>query len=74
MKIFVTGASGFIGFHLCKKLLMNDQKVIGIDTMGIVNYKFAGFDSKYIKSKYTDKSFFEFFKKYNVKCLENNIG
>ena len=31
MKIFVTGASGFIGFHLCKKLLMNDQKVIGID-------------------------------------------
>lgn len=31
MKIFVTGASGFIGFHLCQRLLMNDEKVIGID-------------------------------------------
>ncbi len=50
------------------------KKVIGIDTMGIVNYKFAGFDSKYIKSKYTNKSFFEFFKKYNVKCFEKTIS
>ena len=31
MKVFVTGASGFIGFHLCKKLLSKDVEVIGID-------------------------------------------
>ncbi len=31
MKVFVTGAGGFIGFHLCKKLLRNDFTVLGID-------------------------------------------
>ena len=31
MKVFVTGASGFIGFHLCKKLLNKNVEVIGID-------------------------------------------
>ena len=31
MKIIVTGASGFIGFHLCKKLLQKDCQIVGID-------------------------------------------
>tara|TARA_X000000950_G_scaffold41957_1_gene46115 strand:+ start:2152 stop:3165 length:1014 start_codon:yes stop_codon:yes gene_type:complete len=31
MKVLITGASGFIGFHLCKKLLQKDCQVIGID-------------------------------------------
>ncbi len=31
MKIFVTGAAGFIGFHLCKKLISSNYKVIGLD-------------------------------------------
>ena len=31
MKILVTGSSGFIGFHLTKKLLENGHEVIGID-------------------------------------------
>ena len=31
--ILVTGAAGFIGFHLCKKLLDQDFKVIGIDNL-----------------------------------------
>jgi len=31
MKVLITGACGFIGFHLCKKLIKKGCKVIGID-------------------------------------------
>tara|TARA_B100001741_G_C16542671_1_gene595129 strand:+ start:840 stop:1841 length:1002 start_codon:yes stop_codon:yes gene_type:complete len=33
MKIIITGSSGFIGFHLSRKLLENGNKVHGIDSM-----------------------------------------
>lgn len=33
MAILVTGAAGFIGFHLSKKLLERGERVIGIDNM-----------------------------------------
>ena len=33
MKILVTGCCGFIGSHLCEKLLKNDFEVFGIDIM-----------------------------------------
>ncbi len=33
MKVLVTGSSGFIGFHLSKKLLENGLKVHGFDSM-----------------------------------------
>ncbi len=33
MKIFITGSSGFIGFHLAKKLLNKGIKVHGLDSM-----------------------------------------
>ena len=33
MSILVTGAAGFIGFHLCKKLLAKKFKVIGLDNL-----------------------------------------
>jgi UDP-glucuronate 4-epimerase len=32
-KILVTGSAGFIGFHLCKKLLDNGREVIGLDNI-----------------------------------------
>ncbi len=32
-KILVTGAAGFIGFHLCKKLLQNNNEITGIDNL-----------------------------------------
>ena len=33
MKILVTGAAGFIGFHLCKKLIEKKKYVIGVDNL-----------------------------------------
>ena len=33
MKILITGGAGFIGFHLCKKLLEQGVKVIGYDNV-----------------------------------------
>jgi len=31
--ILVTGAAGFIGFHLCQKLLARSINVVGIDNL-----------------------------------------
>ena len=31
--ILVTGCAGFIGFHLCKQLIEDRYKVIGIDNI-----------------------------------------
>ncbi len=42
--ILVTGAAGFIGFHLCKRLLGEGNNVVGIDTVNSyydVNLKLA---------------------------------
>ena len=33
MKVLITGAAGFIGFHLSKKLLVEGYQVIGIDNL-----------------------------------------
>ncbi len=33
MPIIITGAAGFIGFHLCKRLLNEGENIIGIDNL-----------------------------------------
>jgi UDP-glucuronate 4-epimerase len=33
MQILVTGAAGFIGMHLCQRLLANGHRVLGIDNL-----------------------------------------
>ena len=33
MKVLVTGAAGFIGFHTCLKLIENGHEVFGIDNI-----------------------------------------
>ena len=32
-KVLVTGSSGFIGFHLCTRLLADGWEVLGVDAM-----------------------------------------
>jgi UDP-glucuronate 4-epimerase len=47
VKILVTGAAGFIGFHLSKSLLDNDHEILGIDNINDyydVNLKHARLD------------------------------
>jgi UDP-glucuronate 4-epimerase len=44
MKILVTGAAGFIGYHLCKQLLKSGHDVVGLDNINDyydVNLKYA---------------------------------
>lgn len=33
MKALVTGAAGFIGFHICEKLLARGIEVVGVDDL-----------------------------------------
>ena len=33
MKVLITGCAGFIGFHLCLKLLNKNNIVTGLDTL-----------------------------------------
>ena len=33
MSIIITGAAGFIGYHLSKRILMENISLIGIDNM-----------------------------------------
>ena len=68
-KILITGSSGFIGFHLSKKLLENGNQVHGFDSMN--NY----YDVKLKKARYKilkkNKSFtFTKSKLENKKTLE----
>ena len=44
MKIFVTGAAGFIGSHLCERLLNDGCKIVGVDS-------FDEFYDPYIKRR-----------------------
>ena len=60
MKIFITGSSGFIGFHLSKKLLDSGHSVHGFDSMN--NY----YDVKLKKARY------EILKKYNKFLFTKN--
>ena len=45
MKVLVTGNAGFIGFHVCKKLIERGDAVVGLDNLN--NY----YDSKLKKSR-----------------------
>lgn len=73
-KILVTGAIGFIGYHLTKKLISEDYEVIGVDNINEyydTSLKYGklpllGIDNELIEAnkKYTSKKYanFKFFK------------
>ena len=58
MNILITGSAGFIGYHLSKKLLDNNFKVIGIDNLN--TYYDVGLKKKRLKE--LKKTKFIFFK------------
>ena len=33
MRVLVTGCAGFIGFHICKRLIHDDIEVVGLDNL-----------------------------------------
>lgn len=84
--ILVTGAAGFIGYHLCKKLLEHNLSVIGLDNLN--NYYDQNLKTsrlkelevnsknsqnwKFIKCELSNKpSLFEIFRKYQPKQVIN---
>ena len=72
MKIFVTGSSGFIGFHLSKKLLEKGHSVHGFDSMN--NYYDVKIKKTRLKILKEYKRFsFTKSKLENKKILSNSI-
>ena len=67
MKFLVTGAAGFIGFHLCLKLLNNGHSVYGIDNLN--NYYDVNLKKNRLKHLLQNKSFK--FKKIDIS--DNNF-
>ena len=57
MKVLVSGAAGFIGFHLCQRLLKDDFTVIGLDNINsyydvsLKNSRLKELDKKSFKEK-----------------------
>lgn len=83
MKILVTGAAGFIGYHLCEKLISLGHTVVGLDNINDyydVNLKFARLknlgisekDIQYNKSVVSELNNKQFlFVKMNLEDQEN---
>ena len=67
MKILVTGAAGFIGFHLCQKLLEENHTVLGIDNIN--NYYDVNLKKNRLKNllKKNDQNIFSILKKISTK-------
>ena len=64
MSVLITGSAGFIGFHLCKKLLESGHNVIGVDNLNNyydINLKIAR-NEQLNKITFNKKYNFEFFK------------
>ena len=56
MTILITGSAGFIGYHVSKKILNKNIKVIGIDNIN--NYYDVNLKKNRIKDLKKNKKFF----------------
>ncbi|WP_299626104.1 NAD-dependent epimerase/dehydratase family protein [uncultured Tenacibaculum sp.] len=79
MKILITGAAGFIGFHLCERLLKEEEiQIIGIDNINNyydVNLKYSRLKELGIPRKEAEEfNNYVFSKKYeNFKFIRLNL-
>ena len=60
MKFLITGVSGFIGMHVCKKLLNLGYEVIGIDNLN--SYYDITLKKNRLKEIYSKNNQFKFYK------------
>ena len=65
-KILITGAAGFIGYWLCKKVLAEGWTVVGIDNLN--DYYDVNLKNDRLKELGIDVSEIE----YNIKCVSQN--
>ena len=71
MKILVTGAAGFIGFHTCLKLVNENHVVFGIDNINDYYNPELKYDR--LKELGFNKAKIKFFKKENISSKFNNL-
>ena len=77
MNILITGVAGFIGYHIAKKILKNNNKVIGIDNIN--DYYDVNLKKNRIKELKKNKKFFFYkvdiiqYKKLNSIIKNNQI-
>ena len=58
MKVLVSGAAGFIGFHVSKKLVEQGHEVIGLDNINDyydIGLKYARLQELGVKKEYAEK-------------------
>lgn len=82
MKYLITGVAGFIGFHVCKRLLEEntDIEVVGIDNLNSyydVNLKYGrlqelGIDNQIEKNKFKESSFSTSFRFIQLDLVDND--
>ena len=79
-KIFITGVAGFIGFHLAKKLLSQNKKIIGVDNLN--DYYDTEIKKNRLKILKKEKNFLffkddlnnkNFYKKYKKHLIDIDI-